>query len=221
MARYSRVSFSFMWSSDGIWQWHKRETLSNGPSSLRTRVLSWTKLRKSSALSGIGQNTGLTISVLYTTETFLASSSFSILTSPSQIPTSPGLAMNLKKIPKKILKNETFQSSPSQDPSFSQTIFALKWEELAWVRHSSTWEELDKFKCPEAKCCEKPWKVRARTYGSKSPSRSEAPRFIDSAKSPRWGFGWVDKAQCFRSARRFGAVGSSPDFSGFFTTFGF
>ena len=37
----------------------------------------------------------------------------------------------------------------------------------------------------------------------------------------RWGFGWVDKAQCFRSARRFGAVGSSPDFSGFFTTFGF
>ena len=29
----------------------------------------------------------------------------------------------------------------------------------------------------------------------------------------RWGFGWVDKAQCFRSARRFGAVGSSQDFS--------
>ena len=28
-----------------------------------------------------------------------------------------------------------------------------------------------------------------------------------------WGFGWVDKAQCFRSARRFGAAGSSPDFS--------
>ena len=25
----------------------------------------------------------------------------------------------------------------------------------------------------------------------------------------RWGFGWVDKAQCFRSARRFGAAGSS------------
>ena len=82
-------------------------------------------------------------------------------------------------------------------------------------------EELDKFKCLEAKCREKPWKVRARTYGTKSPSRSEALRFIDSAKSPRWGFGWVDKAQCFRSARRFGAVGSSPDFSGFFTTFGF
>ena len=104
-----------------------------------------------------------------------------------------------------------------------------------------------------------PGKVRARTYGTKSPSRSEALRFIDSAKSPstkidgslvnfrhrlsnrhgrqhppwspvsigkpvpkihqwtiyfcRWGFGWVDKAQCFRSARRFGAVGSSPDFS--------
>ena len=29
----------------------------------------------------------------------------------------------------------------------------------------------------------------------------------------RWGFGWVDRAQCFRSARRFGAVGSSPDYS--------
>ena len=29
----------------------------------------------------------------------------------------------------------------------------------------------------------------------------------------RWGFGWVDKAQGFQSARRFGAVGSSPDFS--------
>ena len=60
----------------------------------------------------------------------------------------------------------------------------LKWEELAWVRHSSTWEELDKFKCLEAKCREKPWKIRARTYGTKSPSRSEALRFIDSAKSP-------------------------------------
>ena len=29
----------------------------------------------------------------------------------------------------------------------------------------------------------------------------------------RWGFGWVEKAQCFRSARRFGAAGLSPDFS--------
>ena len=29
----------------------------------------------------------------------------------------------------------------------------------------------------------------------------------------RWEFGWVDKAQCFRSAWRFGAAGSSPDFS--------
>ena len=55
-----------------------------------------------------------------------------------------------------------------------------------------TWEELDKFKCLEAKCREKPWKVRARTYGTKSPSRSEALRFIDSAKSPstnRWFIG--------------------------------
>ena len=62
----------------------------------------------------------------------------------------------------------------------------FKWEELAWVRHSSTWEEyLDKFKCLEAKCCEKTLeKSGARTYGTKSPSRSEALRFIDSAKSP-------------------------------------
>ena len=30
---------------------------------------------------------------------------------------------------------------------------------------------------------------------------------------PWWGFGWVDKPQCFRLARQFGAVGSSPDFS--------
>ena len=29
----------------------------------------------------------------------------------------------------------------------------------------------------------------------------------------RWGFGRVDNAQCLRSARRFGAAGSSPDFS--------
>ena len=36
----------------------------------------------------------------------------------------------------------------------------------------------------------------------------------------RWGFGWVDKAQCFRSARRFGAAGSSPDFSSGFSRHG-
>ena len=63
-----------------------------------------------------------------------------------------------------------------------------------------------------------PGEVRARTCGTKSPSRSEALRFIDS--SNRWGFGWVDKAQCFRSARRFGAAGSSPDFSRGFSRHG-
>ena len=36
----------------------------------------------------------------------------------------------------------------------------------------------------------------------------------------RWGFGWVDKAQCFRSARWFGAAGSSPDFSRGFSRHG-
>ena len=72
----------------------------------------------------------------------------------------------------------------------SKAFSELKWEELAWVRHSSTWEEyLDKFKCQEAKCRENPGKVRARTYGTKSPGRSEALRFIDSAKSPStWGY---------------------------------
>ena len=55
-----------------------------------------------------------------------------------------------------------------------------------------------------------PGEVRARTCGTKSPSQSEALRFIDSTKSPS---GWVNKAQRFRSARRFGAAGSSPDFS--------
>ena len=34
------------------------------------------------------------------------------------------------------------------------------------------------------------------------------------------GFGWVDKAQCFRSARRFGDTGSSPDFSRGFSRHG-
>ena len=36
-----------------------------------------------------------------------------------------------------------------------------------------------------------------------------------------WGFGWVDKAQCFRSARRISAAGSSQFSRVFFTTFGF
>ena len=47
----------------------------------------------------------------------------------------------------------------------------------------------------------------------------EAPRREKPSKSPglncRWGFGWVDKAQCFCSARWFGAVGltfSPPTF---------
>ena len=35
-----------------------------------------------------------------------------------------------------------------------QMFYFLKWEGLAWVRHSSTGEELDK--CLEAKCREKP-----------------------------------------------------------------
>ena len=46
-------------------------------------------------------------------------------------------------------------------------------------------EYLDKFKSQEAKCREKSTgKIRARTHGTISPSRSDALRFIDSAKSP-------------------------------------
>ena len=32
---------------------------------------------------------------------------------------------------------------------------------------------------------------------------------LSTQPNPHSGFGWVDKGQCFRSARRFGAVGSS------------
>ena len=71
-------------------------------------------------------------------------------------------------------------------------------------------------------------KVRAWTCGTDSPSRSEALHFIDfivSIGSPapkthqwtiyfcRWGFGLVNKAQCFQSAKRIGGASSSPDFS--------
>ena len=59
--------------------------------------------------------------------------------------------------------------------------------EMRWVGLGMTYEymrRVDKFKCLQAKCREKPWKVRARTYGTKAPSRSEALRFIESAKSP-------------------------------------
>ena len=86
-----------------------------------------------------------------------------------------------------------------------------------------------------------PGKVRTRTYGTKSPSRSSligVPLNVHCQHPPwspvsigkpapkihqwtiyfcRWGFGWVDKAQCFRSARRFDAVGSSPEFSRVFS----
>ena len=55
------------------------------------------------------------------------------------------------------------------------------------------------------------------------PCRLESLR-LKFANEPsifcRWGFGWVDKAQCFRSARRFGAAGSSPDFSRGFSRHG-
>ena len=44
-----------------------------------------------------------------------------------------------------------------------------------------------------------------------------APKIPNQPSICRWGFGWVDKAQNFKSARWFGAVGSSPDFSRHFS----
>ena len=55
----------------------------------------------------------------------------------------------------------------------------LKWEELAWVRHSSTWEELDKFKRIEAKCREKPWKSPVDGDLAESIKRSASDRLGD------------------------------------------
>ena len=49
------------------------------------------------------------------------------------------------------------------------------------VHEKSIWTNLNAWKPNVVKS---PGKVRARTYGTKSPSRSEALRFIDSAKSP-------------------------------------
>ena len=91
----------------------------------------------------------------------------------------------------------------------------MKCEESAWVRHTSTWEELDKFKCPEAKCREKT--LEKSGLEPTAPNRLADRKHCALSTQPnrRWGF---DKAQCFRSARWFGAVGSSPDsgFPGFF-----
>ena len=54
------------------------------------------------------------------------------------------------------------------------------------------------------------------------PGRSEALRFIKSAKSPAasgWGFCCVYKAQCFCLAKQPGAIGSSPGFSRVFSRY--
>ena len=51
-----------------------------------------------------------------------------------------------------------FRRHASSKKNSNRPSQCLKWEGLAWVRHSSTGEELDKFKCLciEAKCREKP-----------------------------------------------------------------
>ena len=76
-----------------------------------------------------------------------------------------------------------------------------------------------------------PGEVRARTNGTKSPSRSEALHFIDSSKSPSTNIdGSLVNFRRRLSNRhgrprrmliwRFGAVGSSPDFSRGFSRHG-
>ena len=61
----------------------------------------------------------------------------------------------------------------------------------------------------EAKCRENHWKKSG--IKPAAPSRSEALRFFWLSQID-WGFGWFDKAQCFRSARWIGAACSSPDY---------
>ena len=55
---------------------------------------------------------------------------------------------------------------------------------LAWVRQLSTLKESSRQRPRRAMSRKTPGEVRARTCGTKSPSRSEALRFIDSFKSP-------------------------------------
>ena len=58
--------------------------------------------------------------------------------------------------------------------------------------------------------------IASRAYGVSLPKPVAAHFFLFRRELPWWGFGWVDKAQCFRLAKRFGAAGSSPDFSRLF-----
>ena len=55
-------------------------------------------------------------------------------------------------------------------------------------------------------------------FESTAPSRlaDRKHRALSTQPNPHlrwWGFGWVDKARCFRLAKHFGAVGSNPNFS--------
>ena len=74
-----------------------------------------------------------------------------------------------------------------------------KWEGLAWIPHI----------------------VHEKSISRQMPSTQLNHQW--TFHFCKWVFGWVDKAQCFRSARRFGAVWFEPRlFQGFFfRTFGF
>ena len=76
------------------------------------------------------------------------------------------------------------------------------------------WRQLVNFTAPS---CMQIISAKRHVYGTLESLRLNHQRTIYFR---RWGFGWVDKAQCFRSARRFGAVDSSPDFSRGFSRHG-
>ena len=58
-----------------------------------------------------------------------------------------------------------------------------------------------------------PGEVQDRTCGTNRLADRKQCALSTEAKWMGWGFGWVDKAHCFRSARWFGAAGLIPDFS--------
>ena len=76
----------------------------------------------------------------------------------------------------------TFQKKGPNVAIFDLVKF--EWRGLAWVRQYNTLKESFKTKAWKRRAVKNPRKVRARTCSTKSPSRPEALRFIDSAKSP-------------------------------------
>ena len=78
--------------------------------------------------------------------------------------------------------------SPSISNNIRIPVFEKSWPGYDILPHEKSIQT--NLNAEKPNVVKNPGKVRARTNGTKSPSRSEALRFIDSAKSPyRWGFG--------------------------------